>query len=56
MAEERKNNRKLPLQTGGEDSAQDGVAPGIDHYLVLILAEMMDCIALTENSSQMLEL
>jgi len=35
------------LQTGGEDLAQDGVAPGIDRHLVLILVEMLDRVALT---------
>ena len=34
------------VQTGGEDPAQDGVASGIDHHLVLILAEMLNRIAL----------
>ena len=34
------------LLTGGKDPPQDGVASGIDHHLVLILAEMLDQIAL----------
>jgi len=39
--------RNQSLQTGGEDPAEDGVASGIYHRLVLIMAEMLDRIALT---------
>jgi len=34
------------LQTGGENSAQDGVVSGMDHHLVLILAEVLDQVTL----------
>jgi len=34
------------LQAGGEDPAQDGVVSAMDHYLVLILTEMLDQITL----------
>ena len=35
------------LQTGREDPALDGIAPGMYHYLILILAEMRDQNSLT---------
>jgi len=31
-----------PFQDGGEDLAQDGVASGMDHHLVLVLMEVLD--------------
>ena len=34
------------LQAGGEDQAQDEVISGMDHHLVLILAEVLDRVAL----------
>jgi len=37
--------RDYSLQTDEKDPAQDGVAPGIDHHLVLILEEILDRIA-----------
>ena len=37
----------LPLQDGGEDSAQDEVISRVDHHLVLILAKVLNRIALT---------
>ena len=35
------------LQAGGEDQAQDEVISGMDHHLVLILAEVLGRITLT---------
>jgi len=42
-----RTSRRLLPQAGGKDQAQDGVIFGIDHHLVLILAEVLNRIALT---------
>ena len=39
--------RVEPFGAGRKDLAQDGVISGMDHHLVLILAEMLDWVSLT---------
>ena len=46
MTEESRTIRSYSLQSGGEDPAQDGVAPGIYHHLALIMVEILDQIVL----------
>ena len=42
-----RTSRRLSPQAGGEDPTQNRVIFGMDHHLVLILAEVLNRIALT---------